>query len=249
MTTYIKIPFAQSGDKTNPPDTDAAGGVNWTQGYPLAYSKDPATDPAARRIEREMFNGILNRLSAAINEIQINGVAPYITAADNGGVTPAYGIGAFVHYNDAVWWSKVDANTAVPTEGANWTKVATASNLGTVASRNVGQTRGSQEIPDMSMFPYSQSGQNAWFKLPNGLTVMMFTRTLNNGGVGTTLNTNIQFPFQFPTRVLAVTHVKTSYVQVVASAEAINNIGFIAVAYNIASPDSTSIASYIAIGE
>lgn len=124
MTTYIKIPFASSGDKTNPPDTDAAGGVNWTQGYPIAYSKDPATDPSAKRIEREIFNGLMNRISTAINEIQMTGVAPYITAADNGGVPFAYSIGAMVNYNNNIWISRVDANTTTPSEGANWTRVA-----------------------------------------------------------------------------------------------------------------------------
>lgn len=127
MTTFIKIPFAQSGDKTNPPDTDAAGGVNWTQGYPIAYSKDPATDPSAKRIEREMFNGLLNRLSSAINEIQVNGVAPYITAADNGGIAFVYGIGAIVLYNGELYKSIKSGNTDLPTVKTSWDLLITSS--------------------------------------------------------------------------------------------------------------------------
>lgn len=127
MTTLIKIPFAQSGDKTNPPDTDAAGGVNWTQGYPIAYSKDPATDPSAKRIEREMFNGLLNRLSSAINEIQVNGVAPYITAADNGGSAFVYGIGAIVLYNGELYKSIKSGNTDLPTVKTSWDLLITSS--------------------------------------------------------------------------------------------------------------------------
>lgn len=127
MTTFIKIPFAQSGDKTNPPDTDAAGGVNWTQGYPVAYSKDPATDPSAKRIEREMFNGLLNRLSSAINEIQVNGVAPYITAADNGGSAFVYGIGAIVLYNGELYKSIKSGNTDLPTVKTSWDLLITSS--------------------------------------------------------------------------------------------------------------------------
>ena len=126
MTTFIKIPFAQSGDKTNPPDTDAAGGVNWTQGYPVAYSKDPATDPSAKRIEREMFNGLLNRLSSAINEIQVNGVAPYITAADNDGSAFVYGIGATVLYNGELYKSIKSGNTDLPTVKTSWVLVITS---------------------------------------------------------------------------------------------------------------------------
>lgn len=114
MTSFIKIPFAASGDKTNPPATDAAGGVNWTQGYPAAYSKDPATDPSAKRIEREEFNGILNRLSLAINEIQTNGVAPYIMPADNGGTPYAYAEGALVSYEESIYFNKVAANVTLP---------------------------------------------------------------------------------------------------------------------------------------
>lgn len=124
MTTFIKIPFASSGDKTNPPSTDASGGVNWTQGYPVAYSKDPATDPSAKRIEREMFNGLLNRLSSAINEIQQNGVAPYISAADNGGSAFAYGKGVLVIYNGELYKSMKTANTTVPTaNNTDWKRM------------------------------------------------------------------------------------------------------------------------------
>ncbi len=125
MTTFIKIPFASSGDKTNPPDTDASGGVNWTQGYPTAYSKDPATDPSAKRIEREEFNGILNRLSLAINEIQTNGIAKFISSADNGGAAFTYSKGAWVVYNGITYVSKVDTNNTTP-PGANWTQVPDA---------------------------------------------------------------------------------------------------------------------------
>ena len=124
MTTFIKIPFASSGDKTNPPDTDAAGGVNWTQGYPIAYSRDPATDPSAKRIEREGFNGTLNVITKAINELQSNGVGTFITSADNGGSPFAYGLGALAILNGVVYQSKVDANVTTP-PGASWQAIVT----------------------------------------------------------------------------------------------------------------------------
>lgn len=122
MTTFVKVPFAQSGDKTDPPITDPAGGVNWTQGYPQAYSKDPATDPAAKRIEREGFNGVLNKLSTAINEIQVKGVATYITASDNGGSAFAYSKGSVVSLSGNIYRSTVDNNTTTP-PGATWSLV------------------------------------------------------------------------------------------------------------------------------
>lgn len=120
MTTLIKIPFAQSGDKTIPPATDVSGGVNWTQGYPSAYSKDPATDPSAKRIEREEFNGILFQLSTALNEIQQNGAAQWISPADNGGSAVQYKAGALVSYQGIIWMSLIDNNTGTPSIAGNW---------------------------------------------------------------------------------------------------------------------------------
>lgn len=122
MTTLIKIPFAQSGDKTVPPDTDASGGVNWTQGYPISYSKDPATDPSAKRIEREDFNGILNIITTAINEIQKSGIAPFITAADNGGSPFSYSKSAMVSLGGVIYISGFDNNTSTPPSAA-WYEV------------------------------------------------------------------------------------------------------------------------------
>lgn len=124
MTTFIKIPFAQSGDKTNPPDTDVAGGVNWTQGYGTAYSKDPAADPSAKRIEREEFNGVLNRLSTAIREIQYNGITPYITPSDNGGSAFAYDKGVLVLYQEEVYQSRIAGNVSLPSVAADWYKLS-----------------------------------------------------------------------------------------------------------------------------
>lgn len=124
MTNFIKTPFAQSGDKTVPPETDASGGVNWTQGYPGAYSKDPATDPSAKRIERESFNGVLNKISVAVNELQTTGLAPYIEAADNGGSTYTYKNGVMVYRDGVVYQSTKDNNNTVPTAaGAAWEPV------------------------------------------------------------------------------------------------------------------------------
>lgn len=119
----IKVPFAQSGDKADVPLTDAAGGVNFTQGYPAAYSKDPETDPSAKRIERELFNGLMNAVTGAINEVQTNGVKPFITSAENGGAAFVYGAGVPVLFSGALYVSKVAANTTDPTNATNWHKI------------------------------------------------------------------------------------------------------------------------------
>ncbi|MDM1674016.1 phage tail protein, partial [Escherichia coli] len=82
MTSLIKVPFASSGDKTAVPNTDSGGGVNMTQGYGQAYSLDPATDPSAKRIERDKMNWLFNLITTAINEIQNSGITPFITSDD-----------------------------------------------------------------------------------------------------------------------------------------------------------------------
>ncbi|HBI08882.1 MAG TPA: phage tail protein, partial [Franconibacter pulveris] len=105
MTSLIKVPFASSGDKTAVPETDASGGVNMTQGYGQAYSLDPATDPSAKRIERDKMNWLFNLITSAVNEIQATGVAPFITSEDNGGSPFLYGKGAMVSLAGVVYQS------------------------------------------------------------------------------------------------------------------------------------------------
>lgn len=184
MTTFIKIPFAESGDKVTTPATDPAGGVNWTQGYPSAYSKDPATDPSAKRIERENFNDILNKLSKAINEIQKSGVSTFITAADNGGSAYAYGKGAVVSINGVLYQSLVDANVTTPPSAGNWEVFggATALGLGTAAKQNIGNTVGTNEIPSMAQWGRSNFGDAAgYLKTPAGILFQWGNFAAQNG--------------------------------------------------------------------
>jgi len=122
MTSLIKVPFADSGDKTAVPETDAGGGVNMTQGYGQAYSLDPATDPSAKRIERDKMNWLFNIITKAIHEIQISGVASFITSADNGGSPFSYGKGALISLDGVNYQSLENANTTTP-PGAKWSAV------------------------------------------------------------------------------------------------------------------------------
>lgn len=122
---FIKVPFADSGDKTPVPETDAGGGVNMTQGYTQAYALDPATDPSAKRIEREKMNALFNVITSAINEIQTRGIAPFITSSDNSGSAFAYGKGALVSLNGINYQSLDDGNTTTP-PGSKWSAVPAA---------------------------------------------------------------------------------------------------------------------------
>lgn len=125
MTTYIRTPFAENGDKAEVPQSDAAGNVNWSGGYPAGYSKDPTTDPSAKRIEREEFNQVFNIVTKAIKELQETGVAPFITAADNGNVAFPYGLGAIVSYGNKVYQSLKTNNSSLPTVTSDWSELIT----------------------------------------------------------------------------------------------------------------------------
>lgn len=127
MTSLIKVPFASSGDKTTVPDTDAGGSVNMTQGYGQAYSLDPATDPSAKRIEREKMNWLFNIITSAVNEIQVSGVTPFISSSDNGGSPYSYGNGAITSLGGVVYQSIEDGNTTTP-PGSKWAVIKNDSN-------------------------------------------------------------------------------------------------------------------------
>lgn len=187
---FIKIPFASSGDKTSPPATDSGGGVNYTQGYPSAYSLDPATNPSAKRIERELMNGLFNDLSTAVNEVQVNGVAPFITTSDNGGSPFAYGVGAIVIYQGNTYMSLVAGNTATPptngSSNAQWARVLSGAWLG----------NGSGQIPTMANY---SSGAN-WVKFPDGTVIQ--TGVSGAGNLGSP--TDIVLPIFFSTQIWSI---------------------------------------------
>lgn len=193
MTNLINTPFADSGDKATIPVTDAAGNVNWSQGFPADYSKDPDTDPSAKRIERDDFNGLLNYITAAIREIQVRGVTPFITAADNGGTAYAYDLGVLVFYNNAVWRSSVAANTAIPSEGANWSKIIGNSDLGTAAFATLGT--GTNQVPTMANWTLTGDQSAGYMKMPNGFIIQWGSVTLNDNGSTTV---NITYPMAYP---------------------------------------------------
>lgn len=130
---YIRVPFADSGDKSAVPvASQTDGSVSFVQGYPVAYSLNPETDTGAKRIERPKMNFLFNAITAAIQEIQQTGIKPYITATENGGTAFAYALGAVVMYNGVIYQSLVANNDQLPTVTANWSPVT---NLGNTPGR------------------------------------------------------------------------------------------------------------------
>lgn len=87
---YIKVPFAQLGDKAAIPETAAGLEVNFTTGYTAAYEADPDTDITARFVERDGQNQLFFILSSNDKNWYENLYPPFITAAENGGTPFSY---------------------------------------------------------------------------------------------------------------------------------------------------------------
>lgn len=127
MDKFFKVPFATSGDKTAVPDAaDTNGNVSYTQGYGFDYQRQK-TDPAAKNIERDKLNSVLNDITKAIAELQSQGVPDYITPTLNGGTSYSYSANALVRYSGQIYLSLADTNTAAPTDVTKWMLLLSAS--------------------------------------------------------------------------------------------------------------------------
>lgn len=127
---YIRRPFAESGTRVEVPTDDPGNGaVSFETGYGPQYQQNPSSDPTARRVEREFFNGLQFRLSAEIQRYQQFGVPEFITAQENDGVSFPYSIGAMVRFDPGdgarIYRSLVNSNTALPTVETNWLDTST----------------------------------------------------------------------------------------------------------------------------
>ena len=125
MARYFRFPWANAGDRTTIPDeTQSDGAVSYNQGYGPDYQRNPATDPSARRIERQMYNQALFDVTSTLQEYYQNAVPEFITAAANGGTAFSYPIYARVRYNpgsgERVYESTVANNTNIPTVTTAW---------------------------------------------------------------------------------------------------------------------------------
>ena len=149
--TYIRTPFAESGQRTEVPNESVNGAVSFETGYGLRYSENPTTVATALRIERLLANGLYFRLSAEIQQYQQLGTPAFILPAENNGVAFPYAEGAMVRYNPVdgstsgpgtlVYRSLVDNNTALPTVSTNWLDTSTyttADNVVTTIATNAG---------------------------------------------------------------------------------------------------------------
>lgn len=118
MAKRFVVPFAATGDKTAAPDaTDPSGAISYSQGWGAQYQL-PNTDPSYRPVGRQEMNGVLNDVTAAIGDLQLNGFPEWVAV---GGLVPPYPINACVRWSNTVWRSTVANNSAQPgTAASNW---------------------------------------------------------------------------------------------------------------------------------
>lgn len=125
---FFKTVFAAFGDVLAIPDpVQGDGSLSYTEGYGIDYERNPATDPAAKRISRDQMNRLFKDVTDNIHEYQIAGFPEFITAAQNGGVAYPYPKNAYVRYDvtaDGLGWtifcSLENGNVALPTDAAHW---------------------------------------------------------------------------------------------------------------------------------
>lgn len=122
---FFRIPFADSGDKTTvPDDAQVDGSVSYDEGFGPDYALEQGTDPDALDVPRNKTNELFYDITNAIQLLQTLGAPGWITASDNDGTSYPYAAQALVRYNDTVWISLVDSNTATPgTDATKWTPI------------------------------------------------------------------------------------------------------------------------------
>lgn len=127
MTKIFNVPFALEGDKISPPDAvQSDGSVSYTLGYGFDYQRDTGVDeggapidPLAKVFPREQHNGILNDITTALGEIQINGLALWQASG------APYPINALVRHSGYNWRSLFANNTTTPgAPGASWVEAS-----------------------------------------------------------------------------------------------------------------------------
>lgn len=125
--TFIKVPFAEGGDKTPIPNaTQPDGSISMQQGWGVDYEKEVGVDPAAKPVGRQSMNQILNISTALLNRWQTETFPEWIDSAANDGAPFVYPIGAVVRYSSdgiapyLAWVNLVASNGTSPSIINGW---------------------------------------------------------------------------------------------------------------------------------
>ena len=125
MARYFRLPFANSGDKDPLPDETVNSLVSYATGYSQDYQRNPASDPLARRMERNFFNQLMFDVTDTLKALYETGTVPFITSTDNNGAAFGYAIGARVLRNNRIYENTTANNTRTP-PASGWVLVDAA---------------------------------------------------------------------------------------------------------------------------
>jgi len=138
MKRFVEA-FAQSGDKTEVPNTvQGDGSVSYTSGYGPDYEKNLDSDPEAKRIERQKMNQVLFDITNSIQETQANPFPPFFSSADNGGTPMSYIEGVIVSNAGLLYQSLENSNTSDLTNVSKWSGIGVKNNYVSHGSYFVG---------------------------------------------------------------------------------------------------------------
>lgn len=129
---YYKIPFAESGNKTEVPDVSVGGTVGYDTGFGPDYEL-PQGQPNRKRIERDKYNGVLNGVTKNIKQWQEK-LYPTWIEDDGTGSAFSYPAGMIVNHSGNDWISLEYNNTGEPGVGAKWAAKPTGLNNSGVIS-------------------------------------------------------------------------------------------------------------------
>lgn len=192
MTRIYKVPFATTGDteelaSTSQPDGKVSLPDGWTSVYELE-----SDNPSYKPVGRKEMNGILNEVTAAISELQLQGGIVTWQAIDGG-----FNKGAIVYGADkqTMWQSTEDANTTDPDSGSasGWVKVidiATAADIQNGTAGKLVDAAGLKKIDtgripgEVSYFAF-QTPPTGWL-WANGVAVSRATYSRLFSAIGTT---------------------------------------------------------------
>jgi hypothetical protein len=117
MVKKFKVPFASGGNTNEVPNgAQVNGSVSYTTGFTSDYEK-AYNEQDAKDVERMDMNGILKDITEAIDDLQVNGAS---TWSLDGAPHPR---GALVWYQDKLYQSRKNNNSATPSHGADWYEV------------------------------------------------------------------------------------------------------------------------------
>ncbi|AUG84967.1 hypothetical protein MAELSTROM_48 [Pseudoalteromonas phage Maelstrom] len=123
-TKYFKTPFAESGTRTEVPNTSVGGLVAFNTGFGPDYEL-PQGAAGRKRIERDKYNGMLFDVTNNLKQWQ-EGLYPTWIEDDGDGASYSYPQGMIVNHAGEDWYSNEAANQEEPGTGSKWTIYATA---------------------------------------------------------------------------------------------------------------------------